>query len=394
MRHTKTLASVAMLMLAGCSQTRSSDLFGVSGAGSAPPAGEAARVFAGRCIPGPGEPIAPAAAAAAAPLVAPVLAALAGTLVKEGLSTVGKALVAAGEEQTFSIGSLGATPSLAALWTANAANSCIQFVLGQFPDGSVDRSALQAGAVAERDGDAPGVRARLAASGILLRASPRLFLEYRIVSADSAVQRPRMVHLVETNRHNDGFLGSGGSSRELAVAILINAADAKISDASPLQVPPETLPRRSARSFGASSPGAPTTQWLPLSEDLLNKPLNVMVIAAETRNANQFLTVLGTALQDSSVTSAAATAASTAVTRAVDPAARQDAAIAGQNRARTQFEEALALATEARTAIADARACTEACPDKIANARFLANLATARFRTLHLPQPPFDLTGL
>lgn len=387
-----SIACVSLLVLSGCAAPRTSPLYGIPNAASAPPAGEAARVFVSACVPGPGQPIPPPVEPAFAPAAA-ILAPLAGAVAQQTLSAVGKGLIAAGNEQTISLTSLAAVPSLRRIIATYRDNTCLHFLVGSFRD-----SASTINAESPRNRNAyDNIVERLGSSGIFLTAPPRLHLEYKVI-ADGGSSPARMLRFVESSRTIDGSLAGTSlwtSRRELGVMILISPSGTKISEAGQMQIPPETIRQRTSRWFSRETlRAAPTTQWLELTEDVASKPINVVFVVAETRDAIWWLTVAGNALQSDGVTTAVRETVVTATQQALDPAARRTAQIQAQNTARTQLDEALTLAENARAAIADASGCTDGCPIKVTKAREYARLARARFQALRLPPPELDTSGL
>jgi hypothetical protein len=364
--------------------------------GSAPAAGEAIRVFAGPCLGSPEQDpfvVQPGAFALGA-VLAPVAGAFASSFAQAAVSALGNAAKAAGTDRTTTLIGIGTAPSMTALLEAvrqsgSGESVCVQAVVGQFVSADTDAS--------ERSG-LGSLRERLRLANIPLAAPPRLAVEYQLQFPPSAVSgRAPAFRLRETWRVANGTLvGQAASSagQELVISVFLVPFDADIARATPASVPVERSSVSLARYYDPTTRVAPTTLWLPLSEDIMAKPLNILVSVAETQNGDAFLAALGEALTNSQTTSAVGTAASTLAQRAVNPEARRDARLAELAAERTRADDALRAYADAEQAISDARACTTRCDRLAAKARVYVSLARRRFTTIGLPAPEFDLSGL
>ncbi len=126
------------------------------------------RVYVGSCVFGVDEK--PALSGESA-----ILASMVGAIIKVGFNSIGKALRAAGEEQTTTRTGLRNTE-----FTPGRAASCIQYVSGGI--GSTG-SCLAAGAVSvgtKAPSQLAGQCAKLKAAGIYLSSMPNLFLELQL----------------------------------------------------------------------------------------------------------------------------------------------------------------------------------------------------------------------
>lgn len=364
--------------------------------GSAPADGEAIRVFAGPCLGSPEQDpraVQPGPFALGA-VLAPVAGAFASSFAQAAVSALGNAAKAAGTDRTTTLIGIGTAPSLTGLLDAvrqlgPEESVCMQVVVGRFASADT--------APGERSG-LGSLQERLRLANIPLTAPPRLTVEYQLQFPPSAVSgRAPAFRLRESWRVANGTLvGQSASSagQELVISVFIVPFDADISRATPASVPVERSSTSLARYFDPTSRIAPTTLWLPLSEDIMAKPLNLLVSIAETQNGDAFLAALGEALTSSQTTAAVGTAASTLAQRAVSSEARRDARLADLAAERTRTDEALRAYADAEQAISDARACTTRCDRLAAKARVYASLAQRRFTTIGLPAPQFDLSGL